>query len=389
MRSNYDLIIVGCGASGQSVLHYLRELNHNLSILLIEPSPQLLKEKTWCFWHTADLPYPQLLYKQWDKFRVILPDRSYSFDILPFRYSCIRGTDFHDYMWQAVNNDYNVTVLNERVASITSDNQRAVVKTESDTFEAPLVLQSAFKPTKLSKPNYPVWQHFLGWEIQTESQSFDSHEPIFMDFDPELEKELGFTYLLPWSQNQALIEYTVFSDQLWKSDAYEKRIRYYLKEKYGLLTNDYAIHRIEQGKIPMMDRFFPSWYDEHHRIYNLGANAGLTKASTGYTFANIQHQAQAVADAIVYEQSLPIQFGSPKRFRAYDMLLLDIIHRQPEKALDVFSALFQKNPIDRILRFLDERSQLSEELAIMGNMPYLPFFKAIGHNFSRLVKGEY
>jgi lycopene beta-cyclase len=389
MQKEYDLIVVGGGASGLSLLHYLREYNHSLSILLVEPNPKGLEEKTWCFWFKDAPPLPHLVMYQWDQLEIGLPDQQINRKLDPYRYGCVKGVDFKRDLWSSASSDPHCTILTEPVQQLDSNDEHAWITTDSGTYSAPIILQSAFIPPQSSDPRYPVWQHFLGWELETESACFDPDCPVFMDFSASQNEELGFMYVLPWSNTEALVEYTVFSDTLWETKQYEKHLHPYLKQRYGLSPSDYTRKRTEFGKIPMMDRAFPTWYDDYKRIYNLGGMAGLTKASTGYTFLNIQRQTHWVADALVQGTPLPVQVGSGRRYRAYDLLLLDVIQRQPQYAESVFQHLFTCNPMDRILRFLDEESTLSEELLIMGNMPYIPFFKGIARNFGRFVSGQF
>ncbi|MEY3920868.1 MAG: hypothetical protein RL634_629, partial [Bacteroidota bacterium] len=42
----------------------------------------------------------------------------------------------------------------------------------------------------------------------------------------------------------------------------------------------------------------------------------------------------------------------------------------------VFKKMFQKNPIERIFRFLDNESKLGEEIRLISTLPTLPFLKA-------------
>ena len=54
-----------------------------------------------------------------------------------------------------------------------------------------------------------------------------------MDFDLPQKQETRFMYLLPFSPNEALVEYTLFSKDLLEDEEYETAINDYLKEKSG------------------------------------------------------------------------------------------------------------------------------------------------------------
>ena len=84
----------------------------------------------------------------------------------------------------------------------------------------------------LEQKKYPVLQqHFLGWTITTPTPTFKADEIVFMDFDIPQKNTTQFMYILPFSPNKALVEYTLFSPQLLEKSAYEKALKEYLNQK--------------------------------------------------------------------------------------------------------------------------------------------------------------
>ena len=57
-----------------------------------------------------------------------------------------------------------------------------------------------------------------------------------MDFDIPQEKETRFLYVLPIKTNYALVEYTLFSENLLENESYEKGIKRILKVKEYMTT---------------------------------------------------------------------------------------------------------------------------------------------------------
>jgi hypothetical protein len=113
---------------------------------------------------------------------------------------------------------------------------------------------------------------------------------------------------------------------------------------------------------------------------NLGAVGGQTKPSTGYTFTRVQGYTQKLAWHLIQGfDPLPPQ-PSKFKYRYYDLLLLHILSNSTEDSLRVFRALFKKNSLDELFRFLGEDTHFRQDLKIMSSVPYIPFFKAIGHN---------
>ena len=109
----------------------------------------------------------------------------------------------------------------------------------------------------------------------------------------------------------------------------------------------------------------------------LGTAGGCTKASTGYTFSRIQEQAQAILTSLKENGSPVYQRKHKRRFHFYDTLLLNIIKYRPDILPRIFLALFEQNPPEKVLKFLDEKTQLLEEAQIFLKLPWPPFFAAI------------
>jgi lycopene beta-cyclase len=69
------------------------------------------------------------------------------------------------------------------------------------------------------------------------------------------------------------------------------------------------------------------------------------------------------------------RWGLPYRF--FDAVFLRLLAAQPARVEPVLTALFTRNPVERVLRFLDERASLADVLAIVASLPKLPFLRAL------------
>ena len=67
-------------------------------------------------------------------------------------------------------------------------------------------------------------QHFVGWFIQTETPVFNPEQATFMDFSVAQKGNTRFMYVLPVSETEALLEYTLFSKELLPKEEYETEI---------------------------------------------------------------------------------------------------------------------------------------------------------------------
>lgn len=76
-------------------------------------------------------------------------------------------------------------------------------------------------------------------------------------------------------------------------------------------------------------------------------------------------------------------FCKKNRFWFYDLLLLDILYRHNELGSSIFSSLFRKgNPV-LIFKFLDEESNLLEDIKVILKCPKVPFIKALFRSIFR------
>jgi lycopene beta-cyclase len=105
------------------------------------------------------------------------------------------------------------------------------------------------------------------------------------------------------------------------------------------------------------------------KVIYIGTAGGQTKASTGYTFSNMQKHARRIAKGLAQNDPRLLISPTPNKFRFYDSTLLRVLQEQRIDGADVFYRLFKKNPADRIFRFLDNESSLFDELAIMLSAP--------------------
>jgi Brp/Blh family beta-carotene 15,15'-monooxygenase len=115
---------------------------------------------------------------------------------------------------------------------------------------------------------------------------------------------------------------------------------------------------------------------EMRGVTRLGGRAGAIKPGTGYAFKNMHRQAVEICQNLQEGQAAkPLVFSA--RFRFYDRLLLWILCNKPEWGKPIFQQLFKKNRTPRILRFLDEKTTLIQDLGILMSLPFRPFLAAL------------
>ncbi|MEO9887102.1 MAG: lycopene cyclase family protein [Balneola sp.] len=378
VEAKYDLIIAGGGMSGLSLAWYLAKGGYSGQVLVVDSTFAPINEKTWCFWTKETPPFKEIIYRTWNKAFFSALDLNAFLYLKDYSYHAIRCGDFKELVLTELKKHSNFDLLEENILDMTSNSKKAVLLTKnSDSYVADHIFQSIFKPN-WKQPKYPLIQHFLGFEIDTEHSVFDPATFTIMDFDESFQEGVAFMYVLPFSHNKALLEFTVFSDSVLEKEFYENKIHQYMDKKFGLHISEYSVQRTEYGEIPMQDLDHQPVYENN--IFNLGTMGGFTKPSTGYTFLRTQEYTKKLADTIISGND-PLQPTQSKfRYRYYDLLLLHILSSSTKESIQIFRDLFKKNSFDDVLRFLSEDSSVAQDLKIMSSVPSLPFLKAIGNN---------
>jgi lycopene beta-cyclase len=74
-----------------------------------------------------------------------------------------------------------------------------------------------------------------------------------------------------------------------------------------------------------------------------------------------------------------------RRFWWYDSILLNVLVKNRSTGKEVFTRLFKYNNAAAIFAFLDEQTNIFQELKITNTVPRLPFLKAMAD----LVKSKW
>ena len=380
---SYDFVIAGGGLSGLSLAYFLAHSPQgasnalgNKTILIVDQSPKSQNDRTWGFWSDRPNPFDDIIQRSWDRLRFITPGLERTSDLGSYRYNVIRGLDFYKFMYDDLAAFSNVTFRRGRVryiedglsmATVTIDDQMVTTKWVFDSCLA----QTGVQPT--SRQYHDLKLHFAGWEVQTVEPSFDPGVATLMDFRTPQEDETRFFYILPFNERRALVEYTIFSKAVLPQASYEQALADYIKEQLGIEA--YQIVRRESGCIPVSDRPFPRRLGR--RVMSIGVKAGRIKPTTGYAFTRIQEDSAAIVNSL-QRTGHPFDVpADPYRYRLSDAILLEIMAHRGRQIRPIFEAMFRRNDIGRIFRFLDEVASPWEQLAIIPTLPSLPFLRAL------------
>lgn len=375
-KSTFDYIIIGAGAAGLMLADAMGkdDFFSDKKILLLDKDAKKTNDRTWCFWEKGNGKFDDIVYKKWNHIFFGGQQFSKKFKIAPYTYKMIRGIDFYDSHLKRINDYPNIIFKQELVTNIIEEPNEVTVETNQSKFSSKQVLNSIFDYKMAThQTKYPVLQqHFIGWFIKTEKPIFDVDQATFMDFSIPQNGNTRFMYVLPFSQTEALLEYTLFSENLLPEKEYEDALRQYILEK--LDNVDYTITEKERGSIPMTCYDFREHYSKNMRY--IGMAGGWAKPSTGYTFMSTRKKVPKLIQHL--KSGLPLNKLSFKsKFWFYDLILLDILKKDNSLGQPIFESLFKNRKPQRIFKFLDEETSILEDVQIMAAPKSWPFIKAL------------
>jgi len=371
LKSHYDYIITGAGLAGLSLL--MRMMQHpffdTAQILVIDAAQKNTNDRTWCFWEKESDIFEPIVIKKWDHVSFIAPSYTNELNLSPFTYKMIRGIDLYSYVLEKAATKNNISFCTERVLAVHSDNDGAKVVLEKQTLTASKVFNSIlFEPANVlaqKASDYFLWQHFKGFEIKTATPVFNDAVATLMDFTVDQVDGTTFMYVMPTSPTTALVEYTLFTPNILEEEKYDKAITDYIQKTYGSI--DYEVTHHEFGQIPMTNY---SFVEGAGNLINIGVAGGQVKGSSGYAFHFIQEKTKTIlADVVAGKNPLRASTFTQKKFQLYDSVLLRVLQDQKLDGATIFTAIFSKNPPDRVFRFLNNESSLFDDLHIMSSVP--------------------
>ncbi len=377
MKKKFDYIIAGAGCAGLSLL--MRMMNDpffaSKKILVIDAATKNTNDRTWCFWESQSDIFESIVHHQWKSLDFFANQFSGSLSIDPYSYKMIQGIDFYQFVMNIVPHHTNVEFLQAKVRSIYNNSEISgadlmledgTVLTASKIFNSIL-----FSPITVASNQYYFKQHFKGWLIKTEEACFDAEKATFMDFRISQEHGTTFMYMLPVANNKALLEYTLFTEDLIDQSEYDTALKKYIKEH--LKIDHYTIEHEEFGIIPMTNVQFPQ--EDGHIVY-IGIAGGQAKASSGYAFKFIQKRTSSIIKALKNGGSLTASSFNSTKGHLYDSTLLRVLHERSLNGDEIFASIFKKNKAADVLAFLDNESSLFTDLKIMNSVPTRIFLPA-------------
>jgi lycopene beta-cyclase len=440
-----DLVLVGGGGAASLVLAALdREGAKGLRVAIVDPVRKRGQDRTWAFWGTSGTFLDPLLSASWDAVDVVTVDGRRTLPLHPLRYAMLRSAPLYG-LAAAAEERLGAVRITAPAGTVEDDGERVVV---SGPGGEPLV-RAAWaldsRPRGPVRPGRTEWlQHFRGWWLEADRPTFDAGRAVLMDFrTPQPARGVSFGYVLPVSDRFALVEYTEFSPAVLTGEAYDSALRAYCgllgldpsglrirEAEDGVIPTGPAVREVGDGVIPagpavrevgdgvipagpavpgMGDGVIPSpaglWVREVEdgvipmtdgvfegrpspRVVRLGTAGGATRPSTGFTFTAMVRQADRIGREVAAGRPPLPGPAYPARHRWMDAVQLRALDRGLVDGVAFFGRLFDRNPPERVLRFLDGTTSWREDLALMSTSPLVPMMRAAaGDAFDRTTRG--
>lgn len=373
-ESHFDYIIIGNGLAGlQLALGFINDhkLKHK-KIALIDPDDKAVNDKTWSFWEIGSSFWDTIAEKSWNTAFFNSKNKTLTLPLKKYNYKSVRSLDFYKYAKEELKSYENIYLVNDTIISL-SETELVSVQGENNSYTAKHVFDSRIPQeyySEISKHTL-IHQHFKGWIIETETPCFNPEAFTMMDYRFQYQNTTSFVYVLPFSENRALIEYTLFTPETVSEPVYDTAIKNYIENH--LQIHNYNIIETEMGNIPMTD--FPFWKYSTLNVTKIGTGGGWVKGSTGYSFKHTEKYVAKILRNIKNGKN-PSHKLFEKKYKFYDQIFLEVLKTNNKKGVWIFEQFYAKNSIPTMFHFLDEESSFTEDLKIMYALFSWDFIKA-------------
>lgn len=370
----YDIVFAGAGLSALSLAVRLAALPNPPRMLLIDPSQNPIRNRTWCYWQLHETPFDTAITNRWHDWTVrtsaggtsrrgvrtpyvrIPSDRLYQ--IATEKLAASPQVEFH---------------LGVSVTSIEEFPDRTVVHLSNGRR---IGSSWVFDSRPPQNDNAPWRQIFRGLELHSPEANLDPGSVTLMDFQSAGPEGIRFFYVLPLDAHTALVEDTWVVPSGGSPDFTDDKIISYAT-KY-LWPVEWKIRHGEDGNLPM--GLTPSVSPPssaakiNHRIIPWGTPAGAVRASSGYAFSRIQRASETMTQYwSQHHRPDPAVTRESQLLAWMDRVFLRVMDRHPGRVPEFFTRMFDRVPPQALVRFLESEPRPADILQVMRALPPAPF----------------
>ncbi len=369
----FDIIIVGGGLSGLSLAVELHRqgLLENKKLLILEKRSTYVDDKSWCGWNVLPHGFSQCVGKTWDEWEVGYKGKHILRTSKQYQYQYINSKSFYDYCLNYIRQSAQIQLKLNTVITQMNDHE---VTCDNLHYKSDLIFdaRAAHIDFDILKPkdNY-LLQAFYGFKIKTPKPVFKPDTLILMDFCSSQTKGINFIYLLPFTEDEALIEPTYFlhHPDIPNKAHFFQLAKEYLKKRFA--CDNFEVLHEEKGILPMQP-----WQKNNFQYdkKGIGSAHGLIRPATGYAFSGIQRNIHAIIASM--KAQLPLKVHTYSKMSAWmDSLFLQVCRKNHRDADKLFYGLFEHANSDALVRFMHDNATLQDYLKVMLAMPKARFLK--------------
>jgi lycopene beta-cyclase len=366
VNPDHDFAIAGAGMAGLSLALALAERFPEARLIVADDEWSEADDRTLSYFSARSLPVDALVARVFDRVtfgsgadRLELPLGSY-------RYRSLRGLDYRRAARARLTGNPRVTLVTAAIDRVEDRGDHAVMAAGPQAFPARWVFDSRAAARTAPGRHDTLVQRFLGWEVELDRPVLDPSSVVLFDF-PAGEGPVRFHYVLPWSPRVALFEVVTFG-----APAREEDLARYLER--SLPGVGYRILRSEGGQSLLTTAPF---LRGEGRAIVIGVAGGMVRPATGYALTRILDDTAAIVEALAEGKHPLARVRRSPLSRLFDGVFLHLAAHRPERLPAVFRALFARNPVERVLRFLDDRAGLRDLAGIVLAAPRRPFLAAL------------
>jgi lycopene beta-cyclase len=374
MTPPFEIIIIGGGCAGLSLAMRLSNLTEKKRVLIVEARKEYANDRTWCFWGNDTAQLRHLVTHRWHSVSLQTQARRVKVDCHTAPYEMISAETFYAAALREISQNPCMELATgvALTAEPWKDGDLWRIETSAGQHAGKFLIDT--RPhLSVQTGDAVLWQSFLGQEIECDVPVFDPVSASLMNFLPIENGRIPFIYVLPFSPQRALVEFTVFSPAPLGPDELTRDLHLGIAAQIG--AANYSVRRTEHGILPMgLTNPAPAAQASSVRV---GVTAGGARSSSGFAFQRIQRWAHVCALALSAGRGPVAHPPDSWSLRAMDNLFLRVLRARPEISPDLYLSLFGiKNP-HRLIRFMSDQATLADCASVALSLPAWPFLAEI------------
>jgi len=374
MAERADLVILGGGLAGLALAERLARSGAGGRVRIIEPRAHYTDDRSWAFWTPSNSHWVGLATRTWPRWRCsIRGGASVVASAEGWRYVYLRSSTIYEAALRAIADTPRITLeLGVRASSVRATADGFEVTTNAGPIAARHVVDTR-PPHSTRLAASRMFQCFAGRELTLEAPAVDVRELELMTDMRADAMGFVFSYVLPLSPTQVLVEATRFCTQPVGPDVLAADLDALVAARGWAGA---PVVRTEQAVLPMgLPAASPA--QAIPGVVLAGTTAGALRAASGYGFLRIQAWAERCAQALARD-GRPVGHPDEPRLRQWmDGVFLRALAANPARAPEFFMRLAGIVPATVLVRFLSDQAGVADLARIVAALPPWPFLQAL------------